>query len=74
MGWLGPASRVRETVQARVDKYKDTDEYCVRGGRVVNFLGVGEEFVIDDDVEVRVNGEWQPLIPLLTGGLRVTVI
>lgn len=73
MGWIGPVERIRDCLRAHCDRNEE-GEYEIRGEKIVSFMGAGEEFVLSDDVEVKVEGEWRPLIPMLYGGLRVQVI
>jgi hypothetical protein len=73
MGWIGDMSRVKDCLAAHAEKDEE-GRYLVRGGRIVTFMGAGDEAAIDDAVEIRVEGQWKPIIPLLYGGLRVTVI
>ena len=73
MGWVGPAERVREAIRAHADN-DEQGNHLLRGGRIADFLGAGQEFCLDDNVEIRVDGEWKPLIPLVYGGIRCAVL
>jgi len=74
MGWIGDASRIEDALKARGAGKDEQGRFLIRSGRVVTFMGAGGEAVVDDACECLINGEWTPLIPLLHGGLRVTVI
>ena len=43
------------------EKDPDTEKYIVRG-HITSFLGMGDEFVLDDTAQYRKNGEWQNLL------------
>lgn len=73
MGWIGPTERVQDCLKTHADR-DEYGQYMIRGSQVVSFLGAGEEYVLGDGTEIRVQGEWKPIIPLLYGGIRVTVI
>jgi hypothetical protein len=47
----------------------DKDEegkYFVRGG-LVSFMGMGDEWVLDETAQYRKNGEWKYLLGLVQG-------
>ena len=78
MGWIGPTRRVHETLRACVDK-DDQGRYLVRvqDGGAFYFMGDASEngeACVTDDVQVKVNGEWLALVPMLSGGVNVLVL
>jgi len=73
MGWIGPTERIVDCLRTHCDRDEE-GQFAIRGEKIASFMGAGEEFVLSDDVEVRVDGEWKPLIPMLYGGLRVQVL
>lgn len=73
MGWLGPTDRIKDCLRVHADK-DDDGNALIRGSNISSFLGAGIEYCLGDDTEVRVDGEWVPLIPLLYGGVCVHVI
>lgn len=77
MGWIGPTRSMHCTIKAHADR-DDQGRYLVRGsGGPFYFMGnVSDdgEAVVNDDVEICVNGEWRALVPLLNGGMRVLVL
>lgn len=74
MGWIGPRKRILDCLKTHADREED-GSFAVRNDEeVVSFLGAGEEYILPDNVEVKIDGEWKPLIPMLHGGLTVTVI
>lgn len=73
MGWSGQRERVLGFLNVHADRNED-GEFMVRNDDdVVSFLGKDEEYVIPYGVEVRVNGEWKPLVPMLFEGVRVAI-
>jgi hypothetical protein len=73
MGWIGPTERIQDCLKTHADRDEEGD-YLVRGAQIASFLGAGEEYVLGDDTEICIQGEWKPIIPLLQGGMCVTVI
>jgi hypothetical protein len=65
------------TIKAHADR-DEQGRYLVRGsGGPFYFMGDASdtgEAVVTDDTEIRVNGEWRALVPLLSGGVCVLVL
>jgi len=78
MEWVGDSNRVEDALRAHSAKQDEEGNYLIRGGSIVSFMGAGEELCVSDGVEILSKKgdkeEWVPLVPLLYGGSRVTVI
>lgn len=73
-GWLGSAEEVQSVLE-KVHAEKTVDgAYVCMGGQPISFLGAGEEYVVEENVRVRVAGVWTSLVSLMKkhagGGLH----
>lgn len=69
MGWVGTASDLAYTLK---ELQADTDQEGVfrTSGHIFSFLGLGDEYVLEDDVMFFKDGEPQPLIEALVAAGR----
>jgi len=74
MGWIGSTDRLVDVLSARAD-FEEIDGKRRYYVRPVPCFGIGgDEVVLSDDAEVRIDGIWVPLVPHMSGGVRVLVI
>ena len=74
MGWIGSRSELESAIKAHAQQNED-GSYMVRGGELAcSFLGMCDEYVLSEEIEIcDKNGNWIPLIPLISGGSLVTL-
>lgn len=77
MGWIGTNKQLQHTLNV-VGADKDQEgRFLIYNSELVSFLGLGEEYVIDDDTSYSVNGKKLNLAHLMAStsyGLSITVI
>jgi len=72
MGWIGDMDEIHK-VLSKENADKDEDDKFILRGRIVTFLGMGEEAVIDEGTTYFVDGKEQLLIPKLKSGMDIKV-
>jgi hypothetical protein len=70
MGWLGDSQRVKDALSACKAQRDEQGRYLIKG----SIATMGAEDCVSDDAQCMVDGEWVNLVPLLHGGIQVTVI
>jgi len=74
MGWMGDWKYVLDIEQKYCDVDEETKNYVMRGRSSVSFMGAEREYVVNAVTQIRVNGEWEFLVPMLQGGTNIYVI
>ena len=77
MGWIGAKPELMNALRVINADKDDEGDFLIGSGKVVSFLGAGEEFVVDDDAVYFVEGRQCALAGLLNStsyGVGVTVI
>jgi len=76
MGWIGSNNELMHVLRTfGVDRDEDGKFHV--DGKIVSFMGVGEEMVVDDDAVAYINGEPRNICNMLAAtsyGQKVKVI
>ncbi len=77
MGWIGPAHQLKYVLQVMEADRDENGNFKIYGSEPVSFLGLGEEYVIDENCCYSINGQYASLSGALNStsyGHKINVI
>ncbi len=77
MGWIGTKDQLLHTLRVFGADTSEDGQFLVYGGMIASFLGLDDEYIVDDEAMCRIKGELVAIAYLLAQtsyGRQVRVI
>jgi len=65
MGWLGMADQLAFALKMFGADVDEDGRPIVKTDGIASFMGMGEEVILSDEAECRINGRWVRIAPLM---------